>query len=170
MTTTYRIAGPADVPAIRALIERGYRGDSARLGWTHEADLLDGDRTSDAEIAASVSAPNKRVLIAERGDVLIGTVTVSDLGNHLAYLGMLCVDPLLQAGGLGRELIARVETLAAQDFGAKITEMTVVDARPELIAYYERRGYACTGEIRAFPLPIDVPFRMVVLERQIGGV
>ncbi len=167
--TTYRIACPADVPAVRALIERGYRGDSARQGWTHEADLLDGDRTSEAEIAASVSAPDKRVLIAERGGAVIATVTAADLGNHRAYLGMLCVDPLLQAGGLGRALIARIETLAAQDFGARIMEMTVVDARRDLIAWYERRGYVCTGEIRAFPLPMDVPYRMVVLERVLGG-
>ena len=47
-------------------------------------------------------------------------------------------------------------------------EMTVVDARAELIAYYVRRGYRRTGEMRPFPLPMDVPFQMVVLERAIG--
>ena len=166
--TEYRIAAPADVPAIRALIESGYRGDSARRGWTNEADLLEGDRTSEAEIAEMVAAPDKRVLLAERDGALIGTVTATDLGSGKAYMGLLCVNPLLQAAGLGRALIARIEALAAQDFGARPMELTVVDARAELIAYYERRGYVRTGEIRPFPLPLDVPYLMVVLERAIG--
>ena len=166
--TQFRIAAPADVPAIRALIESGYRGDSARKGWTHEADLLDGNRTSEAEIAAIVAAPDKRMLLAERAGALIGTVTITDLGGGRAYLGMLCVDPAVQAAGLGRTLITRVEEQASRDFAARTMEMTVIDARPELIAYYERRGYRCTGEIRPFPLPMDVPYLMVVLERPIG--
>ncbi|MFM9935740.1 MAG: GNAT family N-acetyltransferase [Novosphingobium sp.] len=166
--TTYRIAGPADVPTIRALIESGYRGDSARQGWTHEADLLEGDRTSEAEIAAAVAAPDKRVLLAEREGGLVGTVTATDLGGGTAYMGMLCVDPLRQAAGLGRDLIARIEALAASDFGAHTMELTVVDARGDLIAWYERRGYVRTGEIRPFPLPMDVPYLMVVLARAIG--
>lgn len=166
--TTHRIAGPADVPGIRALIERGYRGESSRRGWTSEADLLEGDRTSDAEIAAAVAAQDKRVLLAERDGVLIGTVTATDLGGGTAYMGMLCVDPLLQAAGLGRDLIARIEALAARDFAAHSMELTVVDARTDLIAWYERRGYERTGEIRPFPLPMDVPFLMVVLARAIG--
>ena len=166
--THYRIAAPADAPAIRALIKSGYRGDSARQGWTNEADLLEGDRTSEAEIAEMVAAPDKRVLLAERDGALIGTVTATDLGSGKAYMGLLCVNPLLQAAGLGRALIARIETLAAQDFGAHTMELTVVDARAELIAYYERRGYVRTGEIRPFPLPLDVPYLMVVLERSIG--
>ena len=166
--TTYRIATPADVPAIRALIESGYRGDSARHGWTSEADLLEGNRTSEAEIAEIVAAPEKRVLLAERDGALVGTVTITDLGGGRAYLGLLCVDPAVQAAGLGRTLITQVEELAVQDFAAHTMEMTVIDARPELIAYYERRGYIRSGEIRPFPLPMDVPYLMVVLERPIS--
>ncbi|MBX9884220.1 MAG: GNAT family N-acetyltransferase, partial [Novosphingobium sp.] len=62
---TYRIATPADAPAVRALIESGYRGDSARRGWSNEADLLDGDRTTPEEVAAMIAAQEKRVLLAE---------------------------------------------------------------------------------------------------------
>lgn len=164
-TVTYRIAGPADAPAVRALIESGYRGDSARKGWSNEADLLDGDRTTPEEVAAMIAAPEKRVLLAERDGALVGTVTITDLGQGLAYMGLLCIDPDLQAGGLGRALVAEVEKLAASAFGATRMELIVVDARAELIAWYERRGYVRTGELRPFPLPLDVSFQMVVLER-----
>lgn len=167
-TTTYRIAGPADAPAVRALIESGYRGDSARQGWSHEADLLGGDRTTIEEVAAMIAAPEKRVLLAERDGTLVGTVTITDLGNARAYMGLLCVSPTLQAGGLGRALVREVEALAASEFGARVMELIVVDARTELIAWYERRGYTRTGELRPFPLPMDVPFQMVVLERLIA--
>ena len=36
----FRAATPADVPAIVALVESAYRGDSSRAGWTTEADLM----------------------------------------------------------------------------------------------------------------------------------
>lgn len=164
----FRTATAADVPALRALVERAYRGDSAKQGWTHEADLLDDERTSDAELAETIADPKARVLLARIEGKLAGTVTIRDLGEGRAYLGMLCVDPDLQAAGLGRALMADAEDMAVDAFGARTMEMTVIDARAELIAYYERRGYARTGELRPFPLPVDVPYKMAVLERAIG--
>lgn len=161
----FRLAKAGDVPALRALVEKAYRGDSAKRGWTHEANLLDDERTSDAELAETIAAESSRVLLAEIEGALAGTVTITDFGGGRAYLGMLCVDPDLQADGLGRALIADAEDMAAEEFGAKVMEMTVIDARPELIAYYERRGYARSGETRPFPYGEAVPFRMVVLEK-----
>ena len=166
--TELRLARADDAPMLRALIERAYRGNSARQGWTNEADLLDDERTSVAEIEGLIVSADKRVLVAEQAGALIGTVTVTDLGGAKAYLGMLCVEPTLQAAGLGRTLINRVEEIAARDFRATIMEMTVIDQRPELVRYYERRGYHDTGERRPFPVPYPVDFAMVVLERAIG--
>jgi ribosomal protein S18 acetylase RimI-like enzyme len=168
MTPDFRLARPADAPALRALIERAYRGDSARQGWTNEADLLDDERTSDTEVAELIAAADKRVLVAAQAGALIGTVTATDLGKARAYLGMLCVEPTLQTAGLGRDLITRIEEIAARDFGATVMEMTVIEVRPELIHYYERRGYHDTGERRPFPVAYPVDFAMVVLERAIG--
>ncbi len=163
----FRTARPDDVPRLRALVEACYRGDSARHGWTHEADLLDDERTSDAELEHAVAAADTRVLLAEIDGKLAGTVTVANVGDGRAYLGMLCVDPDLQAAGLGRALIADAEDLAAEQFAAQVMEMTVIDARPDLIAFYERRGYTRTGEARPFPAAGQHPFAMVVLERRL---
>ena len=77
---------------------------------------------------------------------------VADLGDGLGYLGMLTVDPERQAGGLGRELLEAGEAWARDRFGARAMEMTVIARRRELIAWYERRGYALTGETRPFPM------------------
>ncbi|MCY1672451.1 GNAT family N-acetyltransferase [Novosphingobium sp. SL115] len=167
----FRRAGPEDVPALRSLVESCYRGDSARQGWTHEADLLNDERTSNAEVAHAVAATDMCVLLAEIDGKLAGTVSVTCVGKACAYLGMLCVAPALQAAGLGRALIAQAESVALQQFDAATMEMTVIDARPELIAWYERRGYARTGETRPFPVTyingVAPPFTMVVLERSL---
>ena len=48
-------------------------------------------------------------------------------------------------------------------------EMTVIDRRPELIAYYQRRGYMLTDEKRPFPIPLDPPLEMVVLAKALAA-
>ncbi|MCW2670206.1 MAG: alpha/beta hydrolase fold, partial [Frankiales bacterium] len=40
-----RRAKPGDVDDVVSLVESAYRGESSRVGWTTEADLLDGQRT-----------------------------------------------------------------------------------------------------------------------------
>ena len=165
--TVIRPASSDEASAIRALVESAYRGDAARAGWTHEADLFSTDRTSDAEISRVIANPAQCLLVAEQDGRLIGTVTISSVGPRLAYLGMFAVDPQVQASGLGRKLLAAAEVAAQCDLGAWTVEMTVIESRTELIGWYERRGYRSTGERRPFPYPPDQPvdFAMTVLER-----
>ncbi len=151
---SFRPATPIDIPALHALIESAYRGDSARAGWTHEADLLDGQRTDAEELREIIADPAQRILLAERDGALVGCVCVAEKrgdGGVTGYLGMLTVRPALQSAGLGRRLIAAAED-TARGFGARTMEMTVIAGRGELIAWYERRGYALTGETRPFPM------------------
>ncbi|MFS0736463.1 GNAT family N-acetyltransferase [Sphingomonas sp. 1P06PA] len=164
-----RPAVPADIPALHALIERGYRGDSAKIGWTHEADLLSGHRTDAVELAGLVSGARSMILLSFDGGTLVGCVQLMLVAPGTAYLGMLTVDPVRQAAGLGRQLIAAAEAEAVRRFGASRIEMTVISRRSELLAYYERRGYARTGEIRPFPVKVDPPLDMVVMARPLTG-
>lgn len=162
-----RPATLADLPALHRVIERAYRGDSARQGWTHEADLLSGERTDAETLAAIVSDPAQELLALYEGDTPLGCVNVANRGNALAYLGMLCVEPQRQGDHLGRKLMAAAENHARDVFGCRTIEMTVIDQRRELIAYYERRGWALTGERRPFPfeLPPGADFAMEVLAK-----
>jgi predicted N-acetyltransferase YhbS len=148
----YRPATQADVAALHALITSAYRGDSARLGWTHEADLLDGQRTDAEALSEVIDDPDKVILMAHHGGVLIGCVMLNRQDDGAAYLGMLSVDPVRQSSGLGRRLLAVAEAEAAARYGADRIEMTVIRQRPELIAWYERRGYALTGATAEFPM------------------
>jgi len=159
---TIRPAVEADLSRLHPIVERAYRGDSARAGWTHEADLVSGERT-DIETLRSLLDGNSRLLIALDGETILGCVNVADRGDGLAYLGLLCVDPQLQAGGIGRKLVAAAEETARDIFAATHIEMTVIDRRLELIAWYVRHGYVASGEARPFPIPLDPPLSMVVL-------
>jgi ribosomal protein S18 acetylase RimI-like enzyme len=165
-----RPATHADLPALHPVVERAYRGESARRGWTHEADLIiEGQRTDLETLGNLVSDPASRLLIAREGEAVIGCVNVQDRGEGTAYLGLLCVDPLLQAGGTGRKLVAAAEETAREDFGAAAMEMTVIEQRTELIAWYERLGYARSGETRDFPIRMDPPLFMAVLVKPLGA-
>ncbi len=166
-SVTIRVATRDDLPALHPVIERAYRGETARGGWTHEADLIEGARTDIPTLAAIVDDPAQRLLVAQQNGATIGCVQVSDRGDGLAYLGLLCIDPTLQTGGYGKQLVAAAEDTARNAFHARRMEMTVIDVRRKLIEFYERRGYRVSGEKRDFPIPLDPPLFMDVLVKDL---
>jgi len=151
-----RHAIAADIHEVHALIERAYRGEASRAGWTHEADYLSSPRTDAATLAAIIAAPAETMLLGSVDDRIVACVQISDKRDSLAYMGFLAVEPVGQASGIGKTMIAAAED-HARGFGATRMEMTVVDRRDTLIAYYERRGYALTGEARPFPVELVEP-------------
>lgn len=164
-----------DVPAIVALVESAYRGDTSRAGWTTEADLLGGRRTSEAEVRALVVGESTRMVLAleESSGELLGTMLVEDEGS-CAYVGMLSVRPTLQQSGLGKALLAEAERIAKDELGRTRMRMTVIEQRAELLAFYARRGYAPTGATEPFPYgdesfgaPKRDDLRFVVLEKEL---
>lgn len=161
---TIAAAAPADAPALKALLEAAYRGDAAREGWNHEADILDDERIALSELQAMLADPAVTILAARDGDRLMGCVAVTRKHAALGYLGMLCVLPRLQSSGLGRRLLDAAED-HGRALGLHTMEMTVIDSRASLIAWYVRRGYALTGETRPFPVLRDPPITFVVLEK-----
>ncbi|AQR62731.1 GNAT family N-acetyltransferase [Brevundimonas sp. LM2] len=172
---TTRAATLDDLPALHPLIERAYRGETAKLGWTNEADLLDGQRTDVEELTEILTDPARIMLLAEDVGTLVACLQLVDEGDGTAYLGLLSVEPERQAGGLGRFMIAAAEAEAVTRFGARTLRMTVIRQRPELIAWYERRGYALTGETEPFPLsderaglPRRQDLEFVVLAKGLG--
>ncbi|MFB7971375.1 GNAT family N-acetyltransferase [Streptomyces rubiginosohelvolus] len=147
---TFRDATEADVPALVALIESAYRGDSSRTGWTTEADILQGQRTDEQGVRDVIDAPASRLLAVERGGELVACCQLEHRGDA-AYFGMFAVRPGLQGGGLGKLIIAEAERAAKEGWGVGEMHMTVISVRDDLIAWYERRGYRRTGELTPFP-------------------
>ncbi len=139
-----------DSAALLALIESAYRGDSSRVGWTSEADLLDGQRIDAAMLASMLGDDNQRLLLIEDADGIAACVNVERREGR-GYVGLVTVRPTGQGSGLGRQLLAAAEELIASEWQHPSAEMTVIRQRAELIAWYGRNGYLPTGETRPFP-------------------
>ncbi len=146
----FRPACAADVPAIVALVESAYRGESGRRGWTTESHLLDGQRTDAADVSALIGRPGSRVLMAEGDGRLKASCHIECRGTS-GYFGMFAVDPEEQGSGLGKQVLAEAERIARDEWHCCAMRMTVIVQRDELIAWYERRGYRRTGEYQPFP-------------------
>ncbi|MFI6850292.1 GNAT family N-acetyltransferase [Kitasatospora sp. NBC_00085] len=146
----FRAATVADVPALVELIESAYRGETSRAGWTTEADLLGGRRTDAENVTAAVTHADGVVLLAEHAGELLACCQLERRGEH-AYFGMFSVRPGRQGGGVGRAVLAEAERFAAEEWGAVELEMTVIEQRADLIAWYERRGFSRTGVHSPFP-------------------
>ncbi|MET0504346.1 MAG: GNAT family N-acetyltransferase [Luteibacter sp.] len=151
MTThSFRTAEPADAALIAGLVESAYRGDASRAGWTTEADFLHGRRTDVTEIEQLLTGANGRFVLFERGDVVLASCYIERQGGT-CYFGMFSVHPPAQGTGIGRLVIGEVERIARHEWACERVEMTVIDIRAELIAWYERRGYVRTGKTKPFP-------------------
>jgi GNAT superfamily N-acetyltransferase len=152
MSLEVRRASPADADAIVALAHLAYRGESSRAGWTTEADLLDGGRTDAPMVRELIAAERSVVLVAddpaEPGSLL--ACCHLERRPDSAYLGLFAVSPGMQGRGLGTSMLAAAEDLA-RDWRVGRLELTVLNHRPELLAWYERLGFTMTGGTVPFP-------------------
>ncbi len=144
-----RVATTADIPLLNKLVNGAYRGESSKKGWTTEADLLGGIRTSETSLTGMLKGPDAAILLAEVEERLQGCVYLEQQSDVL-YLGMLTVQPELQGKGVGAQLMRAAEERAIE-LGCRKIRMTVITARDTLIAYYNRKGYVDTGERKPFP-------------------
>ena len=171
MSLSFRAATATDTDVVVALVESAYRGDASRVGWTTEADLLDGRRTGPDDIAAILQRPRSRLLLAEQDGELLACAHVAEEGGA-GYFGMFSVRPNLQNAGIGKLVLAEAERIVREEWRLPAMRMTVIDVRDALIAWYERRGYRRTGKHKPFPygdarfgIPKRDDLRFEVLEK-----
>ncbi|GAB4091599.1 GNAT family N-acetyltransferase [Flaviaesturariibacter terrae] len=150
MTPIIVPAGKADIPELLQLLNRAYRGDDARNGWTHEADLIEGEQRTDAdELQHKLEEPGAVLLKYVENGSIQGCVYLEKKGSEL-YLGMLSVSPDRQGSGIGKKLLQAAEGQAVRA-GCGAIVMTVISVRSELLDWYHRHGYRETGAEEPFP-------------------
>lgn len=177
-TVFLRQAEVQDIDALEQLLNRCYRQAE---GWTNEADLVGGIRTTRDELLTVIADPKHYVFIypktttgnrdGEETGELLGCIAVDikdDAGinentnNKKAYIGMFAVLPELQGHGVGHQILQAAETFAqrhlqsntqALDKNPARLTMSILSHRPELLAYYKRRGYQLNGN--SMPFPVD---------------
>ena len=171
-----RQAEADDIDALEQLLNRCYRETE---GWTNEADLVGGIRITQAELASTIANPKHYLFIypktttGERGGdetgELLGCIAVdikvdsdvnkdeqnTSIDKNKAYIGMFAVHPQLQGQGVGNVILQAAETFAerhlkSNDQPTRLT-MSILSHRPELLAYYQRRGYQLNGNKMPFP-------------------
>ncbi len=132
-----RDATPSDADAITNLVNLAFRV---------ERFFVEGDRITAAEVRDRFASG--RFLLAEKGDVLVGSVYV-ELRGERSYVGLLAVEPTQQRTGVGGRLMAAAEDYARAN-GCRNVDLQTVNVREELPAFYRRLGYVATG-VAPFP-------------------
>ena len=150
MNRDFSIAAHKDASDIAALVNRAYRPVAGTGGWTHETEWVRGSRTSEHQVIASMNSGSV-MLIRRKADSIIACVQVSFVGS-VACIGMLATDPGLQALGHGKRMLEDAEWYAKQSGTPTTLQLSVIECRTELVAFYERRGYRRTGIASAYPL------------------
>jgi GNAT superfamily N-acetyltransferase len=139
-----REGGPADVEPLTRLINAAF---------VVEQIAIEGDRV-DADGIRGYLARGKFLLL-EEGTALLGCV-YAELRSAHGYVGLLSVDPVRQGCGLGRQLMAVAEKYFSAA-GCTAVDLRIISARPELLRFYGKLGYAETG---ISPMSIDAPLKM----------
>ena len=161
---TLRPARDEELDAIADLVNASYRGAG---GWTNELGYIQGPRTLTEHLRRDLAKnPGAMLLAADDnpatvGGALAGVVRLDRAGGDVWELSMLTVRPDLQDRGFGRGMLDAAEAVVARNGGTHI-DITVLNIRASLIAWYGRRGYRATGETRPFPYehsPFGRPLR-----------
>jgi predicted N-acetyltransferase YhbS len=128
----FRKATPADAEAIARLVNVAFRP---------ERFFIDQERTNVEKVRALLK--QGEFLVTEEGGRLVGCVYVEVRGER-GYLGLLAVDPDRQKAGMGSALIRAAEQ-HCHAAGCRLMELTIVNLRKELPAFYRLHGYSESG-------------------------
>ena len=130
---TARFAVREDIPELVRIINAAYRVEDF---------FINGDRTTEAEIAARMEDPTTRFLVLDATDSpgLAAGVLV-DIRGRRGHFAMLSVDPPFQGRGLARVLLDAVEEYC-RVAGCDALDIEVVNLREELPAFYVAMGFA----------------------------
>jgi N-acetylglutamate synthase-like GNAT family acetyltransferase len=134
-----RTAQLEDAESIARLVNAAFRP---------ERFFIDADRTNPDKVRALLQ--KGKFLLAEEAGKLTGCVYV-ERNSERGYFGLLAVDPAVQRSGLGSRLVAAAED-DCRSAGCRVMDLTIVNLRKELPAFYRRLGYTESGTL---PFPSD---------------
>lgn len=146
---TFCAATTTDTAEIARLVNAAYRPPPGAEGWTHETNIVSGDRTSSRQVEELLH--HSVVLVGLRNGKIVACVQIESKDRD-AYIGMLAVEPTMQATGVGKAMLAQAEAYAASILGAEWFVLVVVATRTELIQFYLRRGYQESGQRLPYPV------------------
>ncbi len=165
----YRTANLNDIDNLIGLINQAYRTNTG-ASWTSEQDIVAGDRINDQQLLDSLCQQNFSLFVAEMVEDLEPAL-VACIGltfrQSSVEIGTFCVNSHWQNQSIGKQVLKYAEKKALEIFPAfNHYEMFVLDARTELIQYYERCGYSKTACIESYPIDANVGQPLIDLKLQ----
>lgn len=154
MIETIELADITESLAIAALVNKAYRPAPDAGGWTHESALVAGDRISSPQVER-LFGPGSLLLVMRRENEIVACVHVERVEQD-CWIGMLATLPAEQTVGVGKRVLMAAEALAIDHFAPKRLMMSVLSSRPELLSFYQRRGYQLTGQVTDYPREASV--------------
>ncbi|TAG82616.1 MAG: GNAT family N-acetyltransferase [Betaproteobacteria bacterium] len=147
-----RLAIDADVKRIATLATQVYLDTYATGGvWNTIADEI-AEYFSLAAMQRTLDHPDRRILIAERGDRLLGFIqfcsgSAQPLvgGRSPAEIERLYVQRAQANTGIGSQLLSRAESMLGAD-GCDRVWLTAWAENARAIDFYSRRGYLDVGQ------------------------
>lgn len=134
-----RMAKLEDAENIAGLVNTAFRP---------ERFFAEADRTNPDEVRELLH--KGKFLLTEQASKLTGCVYV-ELRDDRGYFGLLAVEPALQRSGLGSRMVTAAEAYC-RAAGCQFMDLTIVNLRAELPAFYQRLGYTESGTL---PFPRD---------------
>ena len=159
-------AAPEDWELVRELRLRALVDSPDAFGATLEHERAYGRDGWLAWIEGWGGATNALFLALRDATVVgmaVGSITP---GRDDAHLYGMWVDPSDRGAGLGRRLVERVLAWA-RAVGAATVDLSVTDANAGARAFYERMGFADTGD--RHPLREGATLEAIVMRRAIEG-
>lgn len=136
VTTTIRLATPADVPAITALL--------TELGYPATESEIAGRAAHLTELG-----PPDRIMVAETGGAVVGLMTLHltpelHRPRPVGRVTVLVVEASARNAGIGAAMMAEAERILRAD-GAGLLEVTSNMRRTDAHRFYEGLGYQKTS-------------------------
>lgn len=115
-----------------------------------ENQLFSGDRISRRSFRRFIGVPRDRLLVASRGDRLVGYCLVfMHAATRLARIYSIGVMPEMRGQGVGEALIRQAEKVASED-GRIVMRLEVRNDNVAAVRLYRRLGYRQFGTYRDY--------------------
>ena len=114
---------------------------------------------------------NFKLFVLEVDGQILGCIGLTEDADSIE-IGSFAILPMHQNSGYGRQLLNFAESFAKQKQYIVRLNMSVLNVRKELLAYYARHGYHDTHKTEPYPLDANVGqplinLHLVLLSKQI---
>lgn len=100
-----RLAQQQDIHVLVELINLAYRSDQ---GWTHEYEIVCGDRINEKQLEAQLTQENFKLYVFEQEEYIHGCIGLTIM-QHSVEIGSFAIHPTMQNQGIGKQLLKFAE-------------------------------------------------------------